>query len=223
MIELTEEQVRQAFKRAKSDDAKGILTSLFPDVATEITKKKPTLDHYTSITSYEDACEALGVNPLPNKRLYIFDYDGNFIYKVPDRIVALMKLETISRALWGRNWKPEPDAEGRKVFYWPWFELWTNKELNEFNDEEKEALLSAVVNDGANDGVIAGFGCLSAFTRYSRSCSHLSLRFCQKTDEKARYFGGRNFVKLWAEYLQFNFEAGDFIIQQKNEYELRQG
>ena len=215
MIELTEEQVRQAFKNAKSDEAKGILTSLFPDVSKEITKKKPTLDDYTSITSYEDACEALGVNPLPNKRLHIFDYDGNFIYQVPKHIVAMMKLETISRALWGRNWKPEPDAEGRKMFYWPWFELCTNKELNEFNDEKKEALLSAVVNDGANDGVIAGFGCLYAFTRYSRSYASIGFHLCQENEEKARYFGGRNFVKLWAEYLQFNFEAGDFIIQQK--------
>ena len=35
-------------------------------------------------------------------------------YKVPPHIIALMKLETISRALWGRTWEPKPDAEGSK-------------------------------------------------------------------------------------------------------------
>lgn len=212
MIELTEEQVRQAFKRAKSDDAKGILESLFPDVAKEITKKKPTLDDYTSITSYEDACEALGESPILSedhvRRKTATEGDVTFLFSgwvrtnvhaetplgsLPRHIVALMKLETISRALWGRECKHKPDAEGGKEFYWPLFALWTNKEI------------------------------LYAKTLSSRESVYLGFRLCQETQEKARYFGGRNFVKLWAEYLQFNFEAGDFIIQQKNEYELRQG
>ena len=123
----------------------------------------------------------------------------------------MRKLETISRALWGRNWEPEPDAEGIDIFYWPLFALWMNKELNRMNDEEKGALLSA----SADDGAYAGFGCLGALTRSSYSDIYIEFRLCQETEEKARYFGGRNFVKLWAEYLQFNFDAGDFIIQQK--------
>ena len=32
------------------------------------------------------------------------------------------------------------------------------------------------------------------------------------TLKKPRYFGGRNFIKLWAEYLQFNFTTGDSIV-----------
>ena len=210
MIELTKEQVRQAFKRAEPDDAKEILTSLFPNITEELTKNEPTLDDYTSITSYEDACEALGVNPLPNKRLHIFDYDGNFIYQVPKHIVAMMKLETISRALWGRNWEPKPDAEGRKMFYWPWFALWKKKK-SMICDMDKDALLSASANVGAS----ACFGSLLALNRSSHLSANLGFRLCQETEDKARYFGGRNFAKLWAEYLQFNFEAGDFIIQQK--------
>lgn len=146
MIELTEEQVRQAFKKAESDEAKGILELLFPDIAKELTKKKPTLDDYTSITSYEDACEALGESPIFSSD-YVRSLDGKegevefYIYgcekantewqtlidRLPRHIIALMKLETISKALWGRNWEPEPDAEGSKTFerlplkkFFPW-------------------------------------------------------------------------------------------------------
>ena len=35
-IELTEEQVREAFKKAKSDEAKETLSALFPDIAKEL-------------------------------------------------------------------------------------------------------------------------------------------------------------------------------------------
>lgn len=94
MIYLTEEHIREAFKNAQSDEVKETLTALFPDIAKELTKKKPTLNDYTSITSYEDACEALGYAPV--------DFDTLWP-NLPKHIVALMKLETISRALWGEE------------------------------------------------------------------------------------------------------------------------
>ena len=197
-IELTEEQVREAFKKAKSDEAKETLSALFPDIAKELTKKKPTLDDYTSITSYEDACEALDYDPV--------DFDMLWP-DLPKHIVALMMLETIARALWGKNWQPKPDAEGSKIFYWTWFALWTKDEINNMDADKKGTLLSANANNGAD----AGFGCLHANNRSSRSGANIGFRLCQETEEKAKYFGGRNFVKLWAEYLQFNFTTGDFI------------
>lgn len=200
-IELKEEQVRAAFKKAQSDEVKETLTALFPDIAKELTKKKPTLDDYTSITSYEDACEALGQTPV--------DFDTLWP-NLPNHIVALMKLETISRALWGKNWQPKPDAEGSKIFYWPWFALWTKDEINNMDADKKRALLSAFADYGAT----AGFGYLTANYRSSAADAHLGFRLCQETKEKAEYFGSRKFVKLWAEYLRFNFTTGDFLIDE---------
>lgn len=200
-IELKEEQVRAAFKKAQSDEVKETLTALFPDIAEELTQKKPTLDDYTSITSYEDACEALGHAPV---------YFDTLWPNLPNHIVALMKLETISRALWGKNWQPKPDAEGSKIFYWPWFALWTKGEIDGMAADKKVALLSATADTGA----FAGFGCLDATYRSSSAGAHIGFRLCQETKEQALYFGGRNFVKLWAEYLQFNFATGDFIIDE---------
>ena len=211
-IELKEEQVRAAFKKAQSDEVKETLTALFPDIAKELTKKKPTLDDYTSITSYKDACEALGVRPLlESGEFQLWDTEnGLFSCKVPKHIIALMKLEVISRALWGKNWQPKPDAEGSKIFYWPWFALWTKGEIDGMAADKKVALVSAYAYDGAG----AGFGCLTADYRSSVAGARVGFRLCQETKEQALYFGGRNFVKLWAEYLQFNFATGDFIIDE---------
>lgn len=213
MIELKEQQVRQAFKDAKSDEVKETLAALFPDIAKELTKKKPTLDDYTSITSYKDACEALGVRPLlESGEFQLWDTEnGLYSCKVPKHIIALMKLEVISRALWGKNWQPKPDAEGSKIFYWPWFALWTKDEINDMDADKKGALLSALASTGAADG----FGYLTADNRSSSSDAGLGFRLCQETEEKAKYFGGQNFVKLWAEYIRFNFMTGDFLIPEQ--------
>jgi len=115
-----------------------------------------------------------------------------------------MKLETISRALWGRNFQPKPDGEGSKVYWYPWFALWTKKEVKNMNPEQRGALLSAVAANGAT----AGFGCLHANYRSSSALAHLGFRLCQETEEKAKYFG-QQFIELWAEYLKFNFTVGN--------------
>ena len=115
-----------------------------------------------------------------------------------------MKLETISRALWGRNFQPKPDGEGSKVYWYPWFALWTKKEVEDMNPEQRGALLSADAHTGAS----AGFGCLTAAYRSSYADAALGFRLCQETEEKAKYFG-QQFIELWAEYLKFNFTVGN--------------
>ncbi len=153
---------------------------------------KPTLDDYKTIRTYEDACKALG-EP-------IFEDPNN----LPNHIIALMKLETISRALWGRNFQPKPDGEGSKVYWYPWFALWTKKEVEDMNPEQRGALLSANATDGAS----AGFGYLYASDRSSDAYANIGFRLCQETEEKAKYFG-QQFIELWAEYLKFNFTVGN--------------
>lgn len=148
--------------------------------------------NYKTIRTYEDACKALG-EP-------IFEDPDNF----PNHIIALMKLETISRALWGRNFQPKPDGEGNKVYWYPWFALWTKKEVEDMNPEQRGALLSAYASYGA----LAGFGFLTATSRSSDALAALGVRLCQETEEKAKYFG-QQFIELWAEYLKFNFAVGN--------------
>lgn len=188
-VEIEESKLQTAYANV-CDGVKDFMESLFGKKVFEAAK--PTLDDYKTIRTYEDACKALG-EP-------IFEDPNN----LPNHIIALMKLETISRALWGRNWQPQPDAEGNNVFWFPWFALWTKKEVEDMKPEQRGALLSAYAAGGA----AAGFGYLSANTRSSSAYAYIGFRLCQETEEKAKYFG-QQFIELWAEYLKFNFTVGN--------------
>lgn len=136
-VEIEENKLQTAYANA-CDGVKDFMESLFGKKVFEAAK--PTLDDYKTIRTYEDACKALG-EP-------IFEDPNN----LPNHIIALMKLETISRALWGRNFQPKPDGEGSKVYWYPWFALWTKKEVEDMNPEQRGALLSAHASNGAAAG-----------------------------------------------------------------------
>ncbi len=210
-IIVTENEVKAALDAAKSQEVKDVLAALFCKP-----NSKPNLDDYKSIKTYEDACEALDISPI---------YSGNavkavcgnvnqhwdFRQEMPKHIIALMKLEVISRALWGRDWEPKPDASGNKWFYYPWFALFTQNEIDNMDKDEFErrALLAGLALSGA----CAGFGCLHTYRRSSVADAHIGFRLCQETEEKAEYFG-RQFINIWAEYLAFNFTVGEPIVKQ---------
>lgn len=205
-VEIEESKLQTAYANA-CDGIKDFMESLFGKKVFEAAK--PTLDDYKTIRTYEDACEALGETPIlsENRKKALcakFPDHYDFRQNMPNHIIALMKLETISRALWGRNFQPKPDGEGSKVYWYPWFALWTKKEVEDMNPEQRGALLSASALHGAH----AGFGFLHASTRSSSAAATLGFRLCQETEEKAKYFG-QQFIELWAEYLKFNFTVGN--------------
>lgn len=189
VIEVTENDVKAAFQAAKTDEMKEVLAALF------CKREAPTLDNYKTIKSYEDACEALGVSPIQPEKM-----------NVSKHIVALMKLETISKALWGKDFDPKPDPKGEKCFWYPYFALYTQDEIEGLNEAQRGALLSAL----ANSGTVAGFGYLNTIYRSSGANASLGFRLCQETEEKAQYFGTQ-FIELWAEYLSYNFTTGERI------------
>ncbi len=200
MITINKEKVAEVYQNA-SAETKEALKALFGN---EIEfKRKPTLDDYTTIKTYEDACEALGMVPILNQSDYeLTDDNGYVVYFLP-HIIALMKLETISRALWGKDWMPEPDADGSKLFYYPVFALYTQQEIEDMDEDERESLLFA----SANNSTTAGFCCLYIASSSSYEGAGISFRLYQEDYEKAKYFG-KQFLELWAEYLKFNFQVG---------------
>lgn len=205
-VEIEESKLQTAYANA-CDGIKDFMESLFGKKVFEAAK--PTLDDYKTIRTYEDACEALGETPIlsENRKKALcakFPDHYDFRQNMPNHIIALMKLETISRALWGRNFQPKPDGEGSKVYWYPWFALWTKKEVEDMNPEQRGALLSAHALYGAS----AGFGSLAALDRSSFAAANIGFRLCQETEEKAKYFG-QQFIELWAEYLKFNFTVGN--------------
>ena len=201
MITINKEKVAEVYQNASAETREALI-ALFGDESNFIDKPKPNLDDYTTIKTYEDACEALGEEPLPyepNPIMTLYGID----YEVPPHIIALMKLETISRALWGKDWMPEPDASGSKLFYYPVFALYTKYEIDNMDEDGRGAFLSASAPYGAS----ACFGCLYTVGRSSSAGADNGFRLCQETREKALYLG-KQFLELWAEYLKFNFEVG---------------
>ena len=175
-VEIEESKLQTAYANA-CDGVKDFMESLFGKKVFEAAK--PTLDDYKTIRTYEDACKALG-EP-------IFEDPNN----LPNHIIALMKLETISRALWGRNFQPKPDGEGSKVYWYPWFALWTKKEVEDMNPEQRGALLSAHANVGAG----AGFGALAAPYRSSNASAAGGRTLgsaCAKKRKKRQSISGSN-------------------------------
>lgn len=204
-VEIEESKLQTAYANA-CDGVKDFMESLFGKKVFEAAK--PTLDDYKTIRTYEDACvalkqDAIRVDSVNGDTTTVLTNLGARV-NIPSHIVALMKLETISRALWGRNFQPKPDGEGSKVYWYPWFALWTKKEVEDMNPEQRGALLSA----SANNGAYAGFGFLNALSRSSTAGAYIGFRLCQETEEKAKYFG-QQFIELWAEYLKFNFTVGN--------------
>lgn len=144
-VEIEESKLQTAYANA-CDGVKDFMESLFGKKVFEAAK--PTLDDYKTIRTYEDACvalkqDAIRVDSVNRDTTTVLTNGGDRV-NMPSHIVALMKLETISRALWGRDFQPKPDGEGSKVYWYPWFALYTKKEINDMYPEQRGALLSAI-------------------------------------------------------------------------------
>lgn len=211
-IQIEKEKLQAAYKNA-CGCVKDAFEKLFGEDVLETAK--PTLDDYKTIKSYEDACDVLGLSPIlsenRNKALCAqFPDHYDFRQNMPKHIIALMKLEIISRALWGKSFQPKPDAEGKEIYWYPWFALYTKDEVKQMSDEDRKSTLGALLAGYAYNGASAGFGYLLTYNRSSRSSASLGFPLCQETEEKAAYFG-RQFIELWAEYLAYGFKVTEHL------------
>lgn len=178
-IKITQKKFDSVLSSA-DENTKKVLIELFGE------KGNPSLDNYKTIKTYEDACKALGE-------------DEQVFTRIDDDVKAYIMLKTISRALWGRKFRPIPDATGGRTYYYPWFILYTQEEIDNMDDDDRGALFSGHAYYGAG----AGFGYLLTHGRSSLAYATYGFRLCQETSEKAMYFG-KQFIRLWADYLLLN-------------------
>lgn len=186
-IEFEKSMLEAAYNVA-CDNTKEVLITLFGEENCKPSKATPTLDDYKTIQDYADACVALGCAPIDEGALRSVG--------VRKGIIALIKLETISRALWGRNYQPQPDAKGESRFYFPWFALWTENEIRSTSE-----LVYIPITDAL--GRPAGFGYANASYAPSYTAATVGSRLWQESSEKAKYFG-QQFIGLWFDYLMCN-------------------
>lgn len=183
-MEIKESNLRAAYAAA-DESGKTLLRNLFPDA--DLNKdNRPVTER---IKTYEDACRELGIRPIDTR---VSNQVGDLIFD--DNTIAYMKLQTIVEAL-NEGWKPEFTAD--KWRYYPWFYLYTQKELDDMEDLEKKE--RRMIDTGDYQTAYAGFGCAGSNLAPSYTCASVGSRLCLRSRELAEYCG-KQFIKLWADF-----------------------
>ena len=143
------------------------------------------------IKTFEDAVDILG-----DEHQAVFDY-----YAVADSlcskdILAFAKLRVIAVAL-NEGWKPTFDED--ECRYYPWFYIYTQKEYEELDEDEKKTC-SVVGRSNYNSNAIGGLVYAIAYYASSDSYSYYGSRLAFKTRELAEYCS-KQFIDEWADFL----------------------
>lgn len=116
--------------------------------------------------------------------------------KLGEDVVAMLKLRVIAEAL-NEGWRPKFD--GDECRFYPWFYIYTKKEYEELDeDEKKECRVVGRSSNGA--GAYGGVACASAHNASSYSGTSRGSRLAFKTRELAEYCG-KQFIEIWEKWL----------------------
>lgn len=181
LIQINIDALIKAYKES-SNDCKNTLESLFGE---KIFKSK---DITGRIKTFEDACNELGIEHPFVRSYNLWKNYGE--YNQPD-VDAYFKLRIIAAAL-NEGWEPQfTEDEWR---YFPWFALYTQKEIDE---EQKSRVVCRSVSSAS-----AGGGVAYASTSSDSSATGASIgsRLAFKSRELAKY-AGEQFIEIWADYV----------------------
>lgn len=187
-LEVLKEDAVSAYNSA-SEEQKEILEQLFGKAAF-----RPA-DVRERIKTFEDACEELGEHHAFVAAFRIAEANGAF----GSDIIAYLKLRIIVAAL-NEGWEPEfNDSEYR---WYPWFYFYTNKEIEDMDEEQKSELCRCVGRSGINAYANGGLSCAYALYAFSHSFSNGGARLAFKTKELAEY-AGKQFIEIYRDFVIF--------------------
>lgn len=188
-VEIKKSNLTAAYQQA-NEETKKLLGVLF-GLAEAAKDDRPVTERIKTI---EDACRELGdEHPLVQQyRCWMQEapvYDGSECDQI-----AYLKLRIITAAL-NEGWTPQFTEDETR--YYPWFWLYTQEELDNMGDDEKERRRMILTGDYQTE--YAGFGCAYSNDAPSRTYAYVGSRLCLRTDELATYCG-RHFIQLWADF-----------------------
>ena len=148
------------------------------------------------VKTFEDACAELG-----NDHPLVMHYeawkkaDADWIGADKD-LVAFLKIRIIAAAL-NEGW--EPTFEKGEYRWAPWFDLYTQSEIDNMDDEEKGRVLGR-----SNSSAYAHAGVAYSNSGYASTYSHAYYggRLCFKSEALAEY-AGTQFLKEWSDLMMF--------------------
>ena len=185
-ISINRERVLNAYKQA-TEEQKTMLENMF---GKDVFNPKDIIER---VKTFEDACEVLGED-----HQYVKAYREwmRISYADCKDITAYLKLRIICAAL-NDGWKPtNSDGECR---YYPWFYIYTKKEYEKLNKDEKKKC--RVVGRQSYDAYALGFVVFSSVNiSTSSSYSYHGSQIVFKTRELAEYCE-KQFIDIWEDYL----------------------
>lgn len=158
---------------------------------------KQSQDVRERIKTFEDACNELGQDHpfvwVYNHIAYnqIGECDGE---NCNSDIGAYLQLRIITAAL-NEGWEPQFTEDEYR--YYPWFELFTQKEIDNMSDDEKSRVVGRAISSSNGYGGLAyAYANFASSNSYGFNGSRLAFR----TRELAEY-AGRQFVELYADFV----------------------
>lgn len=140
------------------------------------------------VKTFEDACRELGEeHKLVQEWLY---WEGN----CSEDLAAYLKLRIICAAL-NEGWEPQfTEDEWR---YYPWFWLYTQKEIKDMDEDEKTD--RRLMSTGDYQTGYAGLAFALSSNAPSLASAIFGSRLCLKSDTLAVYCG-KQFINIWADF-----------------------
>lgn len=190
-IEIKKDSVIEIYNTARNTNDYGTLHALETLFGIDFFKPQDVRER---IKTFEDACE------------WCLTHDKNHLVAAYQSmcgsggtvgckdVEAYLKLRIIAAAL-NEGWEPQfTDNEWR---YFPWFCIYTKKELEEMDEEERSRVVGRAHSHANANG---GLAC--AFARYASSNSYTNFgsRLAFKSEELAVYCG-KQFIDIWADFI----------------------
>ena len=183
-ITIQKENILNAYNQA-SGEQKSLLENLFGKDMFQ------PHDIKERVKTFDDAVAILG-----NDNQAVIDYYAIADKTCTEDILAFAKLRVIAEAL-NEGWKPKFD--GDECRYYPWFYIYTKKEYEELDEDEK-IKCCVVGRSNGNSSANCGLVFANAIIAPSYSYSHGGSRLAFKTRELAEYCG-KQFIDIWEKFL----------------------
>ena len=157
-----------------------------------LTEEKDNLPVTERIKTFEDARDELGdEHPLVKEYLGVV----NINLDIKQDLISYLKLRIICAAL-NEDWEPQFTTDEYR--YYPWFNLYTQEEIDRMDEEKKKKLW--LFGGGSNRGAHCGLAFAASYLAWSDSDAGVSARLAMKSENLAVYFG-QQFIDIWADYI----------------------
>lgn len=186
-MEIKIENVKAAFNTA-DESGKKLLLALFPELSSETAQKADKRPVTERIKTFEDACRELGEKhslvQAYRQLLETATCEDYMRETFGADMVSYMKLRIICAAL-NEGWEPQfTEDEAR---WYPWFWLYTQDEINNMDEQEKQDRHLISTGDYITD--YAGFAYANSNNTPSNTNTNIGSHLCFRMSERQRYKG----------------------------------